>query len=409
MKTSLLTALRDFRPREGHDPLENFITEAFAWLLINHEGFSRFYLAKVGQRLGLAADHQTTSAEWTTRMNLGGVFPDLVGIAGKITYLFEHKAWSHLHLNQLRNYRAAADQANGVGSHHLILVTAGRHQFDQDPDLALCWHEVHQWITDWIAHKEYSPSPIFADFQALLENEGMGPPAPVSHEAILAYKPAQTFEPGLVSLVQRAVHHRWKDSFPLAAPDPKLPWHRSLPGGKDPWGRIGINLAGEIDRSPHGCFLGFLVDPTDHCVEWQIPGSPDFSIILGANPTLCPNYYESENFRSLMEALPVALELNCPEFQFLDHFGTCDDPNRWHPIHVRMPIVELFRGTATADEQYQRFIDYSSRALSCIENLPEFRAFLNSIQPSPLLSYDTGGCSESEREIVEAREALNHD
>jgi len=375
MKTSLLCALRNFRPRENHDPLENFITEAFAWLLSNREGFGRFYLSRVRNRMGLEDDASGRPIEWTTRLNLRGFFPDLVAMIGGTVYIFEHKTWSHLHTNQLANYRGEAEQEYGSGNYHLILVTGGRHQFDQNPDLAICWHEVHEWISEWLAHRDYDPDPLFEDFQTLLESEGMGPAAPVSHESILAYKPAKPLEPSLISLIQRAVHHGWKERFPLVCPDPKLPWHRGLPGGQDPWGRIGINLAGDSDNWIMGCFLGFLLDPTDHCIEWLRPESPDFSIIFGVNPVIHPNYHELETFTDLMQALPVHLEAACPEFQFLDHFATCDDPNRWHPFHIRMPMLELFRGTKTTDEQYQRFIEYSESVLSCIQNLPEFHAF----------------------------------
>lgn len=381
MKTSLLCALRDFRPRENHDPLENFVTEAFAWLLINRSGFGRFYLSKVRGRLGLGEEDSHSAIEWTTRLSLNGVFPDLVGVVGSTAYVFEHKAWSHLHLNQLANYRSAAEGEYGPGNYHLVLVTGGRHQFDQSPDLALCWHEVHAWISEWLNHKDCEPDPLFEDFQALLVSEGMGPPAPISHESILAYKPARSLERSLLSLIQRAVHHDWRHQFPLIATNPQLPWHRDLPEGQDPWGRIGINLAGnDLNEWLPGCFLGFLIDPTDHCIEWQNPDCPDFCIIVGANPEIRPDYPGSVELTTLRSALHNTLEASCPEFQFLDHFATCDDPNRWHPIHIRMPMVELFRGTITADEQYLRFNDAASRVLAVVSDLPEFHAFCKMLQ-----------------------------
>lgn len=387
MKTSLLCALRNFRPRENHDPLENFITEAFGWLLINRDGFGSFYLSKVRARLGLGVREIRSPLEWTTRLNLEGVFPDLVGVDADTAYVFEHKAWTHLHPNQLGNYRLAAEKEYGAQNYHLVLVTGGRHQFDQSPDLALCWHEVHAWISEWLAHKDCEPDPLFEDFQALLVSEGMGPPAPVSHESILAYKPARTLEPSLLSLIQRAVHHGWKQQFPLIATAPELPWHRGLPGGKDPWGRIGINLSGGPENWVPGCFLGFLIDPTDHCIEWQNPGCPDFSIILGANPEIRPEYPGSIELAALVTALPASLRASCPEFEVVDHFGTCDEPNRWHPIHIRMPMVELFRGTTTADEQYARFVDAASRVLAVVSDLPEFHLFRDMLQnPSSIHS-----------------------
>jgi hypothetical protein len=47
MATGLLESLRKYRPREGKDPLENFITEAFSWILNNHLYFSEFFLIEI--------------------------------------------------------------------------------------------------------------------------------------------------------------------------------------------------------------------------------------------------------------------------------------------------------------------------------------------------------------------------
>lgn len=42
MKTDLLTSLRKYKVTDKQDPIENFITEAFAWLLKNYDDFSFF-------------------------------------------------------------------------------------------------------------------------------------------------------------------------------------------------------------------------------------------------------------------------------------------------------------------------------------------------------------------------------
>jgi len=44
MGIELLESLRKYRPREGKDPLENFITEAVSWILKNHADFSKYFL-----------------------------------------------------------------------------------------------------------------------------------------------------------------------------------------------------------------------------------------------------------------------------------------------------------------------------------------------------------------------------
>ena len=44
LETGLFEALRKYSPREGNDPLENFITEGFAWLLNKYPEFGEFFL-----------------------------------------------------------------------------------------------------------------------------------------------------------------------------------------------------------------------------------------------------------------------------------------------------------------------------------------------------------------------------
>lgn len=378
-KTSLLTALRNYRPRENHDPLENFITEAFAWLLINHPKFGRFYLGRILSLLGLGELPTGHSIKWETQVNLGGVYPDLVGEVGAHAYLFEHKAWSPLHASQLDNYRAGAVQKYGKANYHLILITGGISQIDQNPNLGLCWHEVHAWITDWQQHKEYEPDHLFVDFQHLLKSEGLGPPAPVSHEAILAYQPARSFEPALSSLIIRVSGYPWEKLLLPASTKSHLPWHHSLWRGKDRWGRFGINLLGDTENWSPGLFAGFLVNPTDHNVEWLNPACPDFSLILDINIEKHPNYEQTETYNQLRSAMEAKIKEACPDYQFFDHLANSPAPNKWHPIHIRKPMLEMLRGTRDGNEQEKRFIDETTRLLRCVTSCPEYRAFRDSL------------------------------
>jgi hypothetical protein len=379
-KTSLLKALRSYRPRENHDPLENFITEAFAWLLRNHLGFGRFYLNKIRRRLQQSELPVGLTIEWTTQLNLGGVFPDLVGLVGKEAYLFEHKAWSPLHENQLDNYRREGSRAYGEQNYRLTLVVGSRQQLDQDPDLGLCWHDVHAWIAEWQTHADYQPDHLFADFQALLESEGLGPPAPVSHESILAYRSAKGFESTLSALVQRTSHHAWNRLFETEVVTCHLPWHRGLPGGQDPWGRIGLNLLGDIPQWSPGLFVGFLVDPADHRVEWLNPACPDFGVIFDVNIGLHPDYERLEVFGRLKSALAMQMRQTCADYEMLDHLAQSPNPNRWHPFHLRKPMLELLRGTRTGDEQEERFIREATRLVKAITACTQFQEFREALR-----------------------------
>lgn len=199
MEHSLLVSLRKYRPREGDNPLENFITEAFAWLLKNYDSFSEYFIDKILNLLGVEID--ADAFDWSTQVNFGGVFPDMLCRIGDTALVFENKAWSHLHENQLDNYRLYASQ--NFNDSYLILITAAASQHSQNPDLALCWSDVYVWIQEWIDSQDDEPDFIFKDFLLLIKNEGMGSPAPISNEAILSYYPSRGFKQQISDLIKK--------------------------------------------------------------------------------------------------------------------------------------------------------------------------------------------------------------
>ena len=152
MEYNLLTSLRKYRPRENQDPLENFVTEAFAWLLKNNKKFSGFFLRKILMRLPTYSGLNLQvglDCKWATQMNFGGIFPDMVAELNDGTLLvFEHKVWAQLHPGQLDGYKQFS--STNYSASYLILITASESQHIQEPDLALCWKDIHLWIRDSI-------------------------------------------------------------------------------------------------------------------------------------------------------------------------------------------------------------------------------------------------------------------
>ena len=53
---NLLLALSKYHPREGHTPLENFITETFAWLLRNNPAFTVEFFKELCEELSLSEE-----------------------------------------------------------------------------------------------------------------------------------------------------------------------------------------------------------------------------------------------------------------------------------------------------------------------------------------------------------------
>ena len=151
MKNDLLISLRKYRVTEKRDPIENFITEAFAWLLKNYPDFSNSFIKDLGNRLN-ADIVLSENVKWDTQKNFGGVFPDMICEYDGNAIVFEHKAWSYLHKNQLQNYRTFAK--NKFSTSYIILITAHEKQHEQNPDLALCWYDVHRFIDKWLTNKD---------------------------------------------------------------------------------------------------------------------------------------------------------------------------------------------------------------------------------------------------------------
>ena len=100
---SLLVNLRKYRPRVGSDPLENFITEAFAWLLRSNREALNALLDCINKQLTLPIDLSESDVYISTQENFANKFPDLVISWEECTLVFEHKVHSELHKNQLQN------------------------------------------------------------------------------------------------------------------------------------------------------------------------------------------------------------------------------------------------------------------------------------------------------------------
>lgn len=372
MEYNLLTSLRKYRPRENQDPLENFVTEAFAWLLKNNKNFSDFFLRKILMRLPTYSglDLQVSlDCKWATQMNFAGIFPDMVAELNNGTLLvFEHKVWAQLHPGQLDGYKQFSS-ANYSGS-HLILITASEAQHFQNPDLALCWRDVYVWIEEWIQLEGKQVDFIFLDFLNLLQEEGLGPVAPVSHEGILSYYSARGFKTQVINLIQQAEKRDWShihsqiivNSFKKA-------------NGKAYYelnGRVALLI---LDNSCPSLTTGFILDWEPYCVS-PLSGmsSPDFSVMLRIVDDFQDKYLELQAYQAFVQILRRKIELLGDGWVFYDHINDSQlaERNKGFPIHVRKPMLDLLRGTKKSEEQVNKFMQANELILTKILECQEF-------------------------------------
>lgn len=363
MNHDLLISLRKYRPREGHDPLENFITEAFCWILKSYDEFSVFFIDHIFKNLKIEKDIE--SHNWSTQANFDGFFLDMLcEVNNNFALVFENKAWAELHDNQIENYRDYAKR-NYKENYKIILITATAKQHNQNPDLALCWSDVYKIIKNWIAQENNGNDFIFNDFLELIRYEGMAPPAPISHEAIQSYFAGMELKRQVTNLINRMKHSDWSKVA--------LPSNQCLKEDKRTnEGRFGLELLS--DWKP-GVFIGFLLDGTDHCTTPVLgTKSPDFCVIISFTDFLHKTYPKSETYKAFVNLIEKQIKELNQGWNFYHHIEDKDAKkiNKWHPIHIRKPMLEIFKGTMTTEEQDARFMESAEQILNIIFKCDEF-------------------------------------
>jgi len=361
---TLFTSLRKYKTVEGKDPVENFITEAFTWILKNYPEFSSYYLARLSEKLNHNSDF--SKHEWDTQVNFNGVFPDLVcKMVGNVAYVFEHKARAHLHPNQLENYRKVAQDK--FTQYKIILVSGDVSQHAQNPDLSLCWRDVYRWIEEWMASKKEDNNLdlfIFDSFINLLDNEGLGPVDAITHESILYFLQSRHFlrdVRNLINIVHKTEIVKLNSLTELS--DFKLI-------EQDQWGRIGFGLPSNLWRP--GIFIGIMAEWEDHRIS-PILGdkSPDFVIIISFSQDLHNEYPNDSDFIKLVNELSAVFEKEKNGWKFYNHLNDRkviekNKINKWHPLYIRKPMIEVFRGTKTNEDQVKRFMDCANEVLPIV-------------------------------------------
>lgn len=309
--------------------------------------------------------------EWRTQENFDGKYPDMVcRFNGENkAIIFEHKTWRPLHENQLANYKDYAK--NNFDEYRIVLITATQQQHEQDPDLPLCWSDIYNLISD--LENSNDSELLFRDFQQLLKSEGLGPPAPISHTSIRYHYETKDLKKNISDLIERIKGRE----------EQKKKWKKMIKKDLDirkrvGWGRIGLELLpweGSI-------FIGILVDGKDHKTEpIDLVKGPDFCLIISFDQSLHDFYTEEKSYKKLVEELlPKKVEQLNDGWQFYDHLKDFEAPrkNKYHPIHIRKPMLDVFCGTESCEDQEERFYEAASTLIRLVAEEESFWALRES-------------------------------
>ena len=384
MNTDLFTSLRKYRPRDGHDPLENFITEAFAWLLRSDINFSNYFLSKIRKELNSSVKipNNIKKSNWLTQVNWDGKFPDMICELDGYVFIFEHKTYnSNLHWDQLNNYKNYAEKT--YLSHNVIIITASKSQHDkkQPYDLALCWSDIYVYIENWLETEDCKSEHKFAfeSFLKLLIDQDMGAIAPISQDAIRCFYSSYKFEEKVKSLSEEIFKYEWESIVKLSDCKPEI-----LHG----WGRYGFTLFSR-PWIP-SIFIGFMIDGRDHHTTPVLEAiSPDFSIVISFASETHRDYPRNILYQNFIKNLRGLNNIIDPDIDFYEHLqdSTKQEHNPWHPIHIRKPMIDLLKGTKTTLDQQQRCIELASKILTAIMECNEFKElreeYSERLEPKP--------------------------
>jgi hypothetical protein len=197
MTDNLFHRLRRYHGSPDREAGEDFLTEAFAWLVSKHPPLGHAFASDLAARAKwnepIPSDAEVC---WSTQVRTSNGIIDMVAdVQSGPLLVFEHKVWAELREHQIEDYREVMEQQH-PGRVKTVLITARKGQWTQNADVQLTWADVHGWLSS-------ANTPRVAlrdDLLEYLRAEGLGPPAPVSHECILSFAPGEQLLPTLTAL-----------------------------------------------------------------------------------------------------------------------------------------------------------------------------------------------------------------
>lgn len=377
---SLLVNVSKYASSDKKSPRENFITEAFAWLLRN-DPFVRKSIAALlqskGIDRGLDLSINDNPHHIETQVNFGGKYPDMLWSSEDRTFciVFEHKVGSELHGDQIDNYRQYADEKLGM-DFKIVLITAHTEQHAQNPDLALCWYQIAEEIEKVNCGNEKNEW-IRQEFIHLLKSNNLTSVSPINPLSIYYYNDAKKIDEQLYTIAKRTVEREWPIKEGVGYISYNQPaFQRGQRNGKhDVWGRIGLefnNVTQEYQEGGWnpGVFCGFLIDGKDHCMDDLMEDGPLAVLILDIDKSLHQEVKVSSHYKALVEkvVLPAGWHLS-------DRTTKSRKENPWHPLVFYRRLSDFIENAVTLEQQIEAFFSQMSELQQVLLDCDSFVLF----------------------------------
>lgn len=365
---NLLLSLSTYHPREGHTPLENFITEAFAWLLRSNKIFTVNFFKELCKESSLT---KKSEIEIETQLFWDGYYPDMVISIDESVWIFEHKTYSNLSNNQLDKYRASGKIR--FKSIKIILITAFKSQHKQNSDVALTWSQIDDFIIKFIEINSKKYDLTFQNyFSELLKLKGLGMLPALSPESIKSYLLAKDFVTNLKNILQAVYQsiESEKDTEmnffynPLKEEKNICEWKPLKEGC------IGIKY---LKSWRPGVFTGCVINNFDHLNNYKDNKKGiDYSLIISFDQKKNRkiNYKADDLFKTLIEEINKKIS-TLHGYELYEHYkkSPC---NQWHPLYIRKSLADIFTGIESQEEQVKKLIEENKKLLQFLITCPSF-------------------------------------
>ena len=313
--TSLFYYLVSYVPTEKREAKEDYLTQAFAWLLKEYEPFARYYIDFLNKKICSQDDTRTKvydignvkriEIETQKELNDGQCRLDLLicstMLDKKIYYICEHKVDSVLSEKQIDRYMSLISEIDSDPSaeFHSVLLTKSIKQHTQTADIRIVWGDIKELIEDFLARESERGEKsvygfILSQLSMYLTERGLENVKPVKEDdlrkhdfALTRFEKDSDIEKTLNYFMYRLMddlenlktQERLDNEFPNLKSLSEAEFNLQIP--KPAWGRKGINLFGnewdpnrdynDVDlfkgKWKVGLFVGVLFSTTDHKIE----------------------------------------------------------------------------------------------------------------------------------------------
>jgi len=333
---TIFTYIEKYKPLEGMDPQENYLTQIFAWLLKQNESFqygfikylSKLYsntvLNGLGQSLNVNTQVKVVCSDGSTG------YIDMLIDNGETYLIFEHKVSSCLSDNQINKYITASDF---VGKKVIsVLIAFDRTQFEQEADISITWRDVHQFVSQ--EYLQANEDFMVRQFEQYLRESNMGCDEPFTRQEIIDL---------------------WGDEYS----DKVTRLFR--------WIELELKRDSEVIKSlgqinseywKPGLFVGILIGDRDHGIKpVNKEMGPDFCVCLEMNQS-DPNrarYVQSQEYRDMVDGLRNRLG---NDYSFIE----AGELN-YRVLVIRKSFADVIRDCDNWNKQYENVANEVKRMI----------------------------------------------